>query len=408
MRKKTLYLAFVTAFLLCACADNNTNSIKDDSADEASSATNIETIPTESSSIDETVEDNSNSKDNASDISAYSTGETDYKQAYKEIIEYEQERIASLSADTSSDEYEDTIDCYWLYDIDKDSIPELLIRYGHCEAAFHGKFYTYADGEAQLISDELPMGHTSFYAVPDENGILSYWGHMGYGSCSKLTLTDGKLDSEELYSEDINEKMQAGEDAWYKAASEIVKGAYYLEAFDHDSIYPIEMYDVIASYSSGKSLLGPTSYAFPDNNPDFYTDIIQNDEVVNAVALDQFMNTLGEVPFSRLREAGQIYEYTQGNLVEHGIVYADLNSDGIYECIFYLSEDNEQDKDYRVIISLQDGTVYAYLTFYPGETTITENGYFITEPDEYTNERYIKRVLYDRENSFSYAVPAEQ
>ncbi|MBP3199058.1 MAG: hypothetical protein J6N21_18955, partial [Butyrivibrio sp.] len=119
MRKKTLYLAFVTAFLLCACADNNTDSIKDDLADEASSATNIETIPTESSSIDETVEDNSNSKDNASDISAYSTGETDYKQAYKEILEYEQERIASLSADASSEEYEDTIDCYWLYDIDK-------------------------------------------------------------------------------------------------------------------------------------------------------------------------------------------------------------------------------------------------------------------------------------------------
>lgn len=134
---------------------------------------------------------------------------------------------------------------------------------------------------------------------------------------------------------------------------------------------------------------------------------MQNDVIVSAVALDQFMNTPGEVPFSMLLEPGQIYEYTHSYLNVHGLTYADLNSDGIYECIFYLSE-NEQNKDYRAILNLQDGTVYAYLTFYPGETTITEDGYFVSEPGEYTHERYVKRVLYDKENGFTYAVPSEQ
>ena len=404
MRKKTLLLAFSAAFILSACGSNSTTNTQEDSADEASSAISIEAAE-ESASLAETLEDNSNTE-NSSEINGYlPSSATDYKQAYKEIIKYEQERLASVSPD-DYDEYEDTIDCYWLYDIDKDNTPELLIRYGHCEAAFHGKLYTFIEGKLQLI-DGIGMGHTSFYAVPDENGILSYWGHMGYGSASKLTLQNGLLESEELYSEDINEKLQNDEDAWYKAANEIIEGAYYLEAFNYYSTYPIEMYDVVADYSSGNIQSIPTSYSFPDNNPDFYTGIMQNDVIVSAVALDQFMNTPGEVPFSMLLEPGQIYEYTHSYLNVHGLTYADLNSDGIYECIFYLSE-NEQNKDYRAILSLQDGTVYAYLTFYPGETTITEDGYFVSEPGEYTHERYVKRVLYDKENGFTYAVPSEQ
>ncbi len=405
MRKRSLVLAYAIALLLSACASSNTADVQEESTNEISVASSVATT-TEAVPVTETDEDNSDSED-TSDINVDSSNEADYKQAYKKIIEYEQERIASVSPETSPEEYEDCIDCYWLYDIDKDNIPELLIRYGHFEAAFHGKLYTCVEGKAQLITDEVSMGHTSFYAVPDENGILSYWGHMGCAACFKLVLQNGKLESEELYSEDINEKLQAGEDVWYKASNEIVDGAYYLEEYDYDSTYPIEMYDVVADYSNGEIKATSFSYSFPDNNPDFYTDIMQNDGIVNAIALDQFMNTLGEVSFGSLLEEGRIYEYTQGNLEAHGITYADLNSDGIYECIVYLSEGDDKDKDYRIIMSLQDDTVFAYLTFYPGETTITENGYFITEPGEYTHERYVKRVLYDMDYCFTYSVPSE-
>lgn len=405
MRKKTLFLSVITAFILSACAGNNITNASSDSSYEASPTTGVETT-IDSSSIAETVEDNSNAED-ASDISAFvPSPATDYKQAYQEIIEYEQERVASILAEESYDGYEDTIDCYWLYDIDKDNTPELLIRYGHCEADFYGKLYTYADGKLQFI-DWIATEHTSFYAVPDENGILSYMGHMGYGVCSKLILKNGMLESEELYAEDINEKLQDGEDTWYKAANEIIEGAYYLEPFERYTTYPIEKYDVIADYSAGNISSAPTSYSFPNNNPDFYTDVMQNDVIISAVALDQFMNTPGEVPFSRLLEPEQIYKYAHENLVVHGITYADLNSDSIYECIFYLSED-EQNKDYRVIMSLQDETVYAYLTFCPEETKITKDGYFVSEPGEFIHERYVKRVLYDKENCFTYAVPSEK
>lgn len=398
--KKTLFLAITAIFLLCACASNNTVDVQRSSANDTS--INTDTSENVANKSYTNPEENSDISDDSL------PSDTGYKQAYKDIIEYEQERISSVSPETSPDEYEECIDCYWLYDIDKDNIPELLIRYGHCEAAFHGKLYTYADGEAQLISDEVMMSHTSFYAIPDENGILSYWAHMGCMSCFKLILKNGKIESEELYSEDIS---QAEDAAVYKASYEIVDGAYYLEELYYDSTYPIEMYDVMAEYSSDNGKSDSVSYTFPDNNPDFYKDIMQNDGIVNAVALDQFMNTLGEVPFSKMLEDSQIYDYARGPHEVNGITYADLNADGIYECIFYISEKSDytnNDKAYRVIMSLQDDTVYAYLAFSPYENTTTENGYFITEPGEFYNERYVKRVLYDKEKCFTYSVPKEK
>ena len=397
--KKVLFLAITTTIIISACANSS-------AVDEQTRIANDIGSDSETSES-ATDESYSNPEDN-SDISVDSlSSDTGYKQAYKEIIEYEQERISSVSPETSPNEYEECIDCYWLYDIDKDNIPELLIRYGHCEAAFHGKLYTYANGEAQLVSDEVMMSHTSFYAIPGENGILSYWAHMGCMSCFKLILKNGKIESEELYSEDIS---QAEEGVVYKASYEIVDGAYYLEELYYDSTYPIEMYDVMAEYSSDNRKLDSVSYTFPDNNPDFYKDIMQNDGVVNAVALDQFMNTLGEVQFSKILEDSKIYDYARGPHEVNGIIYADLNADGIYECIFYISEKSDYtnaDKAYRVIMSLQDDTVYAYLAFSPYENTITENGDFITEPGEFYNERYVKRVLYDKEKCFTYSVPKE-
>lgn len=120
MRKKTLLLAFSTAFIISACGSNNITNIPEDSVDEASSVTSVEET-TDSASIAETVEDNSNSE-NSSEINGYlPSSATDFKQAYKEIIEYELERSASVSPD-DYDAYEDTIECYWLYDIDKDNI----------------------------------------------------------------------------------------------------------------------------------------------------------------------------------------------------------------------------------------------------------------------------------------------
>ncbi|MBQ4219592.1 MAG: hypothetical protein II666_08580, partial [Butyrivibrio sp.] len=207
------------------------------------------------------------------------------------------------------------------------------------------------------------------------------------------------------------EKLQAGEDADYKPVSEIVPGATYLEEYSYTTTYPIEMYEVIANYSSEGKKTDSTAYTYPENNPEFYNSLMQNNGTVNAVALDSFMNTPGEISFEKLTEKGHIYEYFEGGGEINGVTYSDLNSDGIYECVFYIGEHDDYsdtDKAFRVILAPQDGRVYAYLSFSPYEDTVTEDGCFITEPEGSISERIVQRVLFDKEKCFTFSVPGEK
>ena len=99
MRKRSLVLAYAIALLLSACASSNTADVQEESTNEISVASSVATT-TEAVPVTETDEDNSDSED-TSDINVDSSNEADYKQAYKKIIEYEQERIASVSPETS-------------------------------------------------------------------------------------------------------------------------------------------------------------------------------------------------------------------------------------------------------------------------------------------------------------------
>jgi len=396
MKNKTLLSALIMSLSLCACASGGT---ADEQATNANKQASVESASDTGISAEEA------SSEASAEISPSDTG---YKKAYIELIEAEQQKIASVSPE--SEEYEECMESYLLYDVDKDNTPELLIRFGHSEASYQRKLYTYADGQAQLVEDS-PSGHTSFYSVPNENGILYYMGHMGCADCIKAVLKDGKTEYEELFAEDINEKLQAGEDADYKPVSEIVPGATYLEEYSYTTTYPIEMYEVIANYSSEGKKADSTTYTYPENNPEFYNSFMQNSGTVNAIALDNFMKTPGEIPFRKLTEKGNIYEYFEGGGEINGVTYADLNSDGIYECVFYIGEHDDYsntDKAFRVILAPQDGKVYAYLSFSPYEDTVTEDGYFITEPNEYTSERSVKRVLFDKEKCFTFSVPGEK
>ena len=389
MKKKTLLPVIIASFLLSACANSAS--------------------PEQSSGVSDTGADTvSSSEASTSESADVSSSDEGYKQAYKELIEAEEIKIANTSPE--SNEYEECIDSYTIYDIDKDNIPELFIRFGHCEASYCGKIYTYADGKAQLV-EENGMSHTSLHSFPGDNGVLFYMGHMGVTDCYKLMLKDGKAEYEELFENDYNEQSESGEDAESKDINDVVPGSCYLEEYGCTNTYPIEKYEVIADFSKGTAKAASDAYTYPDNNPEFYNELMQNGGTVNAVSLDTFMKTPGEIPFSQLLEKSQIYEYYEGGGEINGVTYADLNSDGIYECIFYIGEHDEysnDDKAFRVILSAQDGKVYAYLAFSTYEDSITEDGYFIEEPDEYTSERSAKRVFFDKENCFAFGVPCEK
>lgn len=59
-------------------------------------------------------------------------------------------------------EYGYTMDGYTLYDVDKNGVPELIVKFGTCEADYDGRLYTF-DGTKVVYVDEFAMGHTSIY-----------------------------------------------------------------------------------------------------------------------------------------------------------------------------------------------------------------------------------------------------
>ena len=91
-------------------------------------------------------------------------------------------------------------DCsYFLFDIDRDDIPELWIKVGNCEADYMLLVYTYRDGIRKLYEDGA--GHLNMYKGKDY--ILQVYAHMGSAYWNKLSYKNGKITSKIIFEEDI-------------------------------------------------------------------------------------------------------------------------------------------------------------------------------------------------------------
>ena len=88
---------------------------------------------------------------------------------------------------------------YFIYDINKDKIPELIIRAGTCEADYQFHYYTFSNSSAVLLG-QYPAMRSSLYQNPNNNGIMRIGGAQGYGSVSLIELTNSAL-SERIIKE---------------------------------------------------------------------------------------------------------------------------------------------------------------------------------------------------------------
>ena len=400
MKKRAMFLAFSAMFILGACSKGNTPKGDATSGEENSAvsmAAESSGTAISDSSLESSTENTEEKETSQSESTAEASSYSGFKKAYIDLLNEEARKNApNLTEDNSR-----SINGYRIYDIDKDGTPELWVEYGSCEADFHASLYKYDGEEAKLISEEIPMGHTSVLAIPDENGFLLHWSHMGGEQFTKQTLENDELVSELLYEgSTIDEDSQTGEqNATFKSPQEIHPGSYGLSSFSYDNTYPIEIYEAISS----DPVTGDTkNYTYPDNNPDFFTDIIDNDTNVNAVALDKYMKTPGKVTFGKLLSDGTIYEYAKAPMEVKDITYADLNGDSVYECIFYITD--SEGSRHRAIMSAQEDEVYVYLGYYPYEDSITEDGFFVINPEYSSDDDSLFRILYDKEKCFTYYV----
>ena len=88
---------------------------------------------------------------------------------------------------------------YFVYDIDGDGVPELLIPRGTCEADSMLRIYGMENGEAVLRA-EVSFSHSVACGVRGMNALLVHAGHMGWECGTLYTLRSGVVYSEIAFS----------------------------------------------------------------------------------------------------------------------------------------------------------------------------------------------------------------
>lgn len=96
-----------------------------------------------------------------------------------------------------------TVD-YTLYDMNGDSIPELIVKTGTCEADYKITFYTYREGTGLVCVGDGFSGFHSVYCVDkSSNSFCTEMGQMGVGAITWFAF-DGENVTETKSQNDIN------------------------------------------------------------------------------------------------------------------------------------------------------------------------------------------------------------
>lgn len=329
----------------------------------------------------------------AGDNSSVEEADTKWKEAYIAVLN-EARKFDVDNAEALG--YEKTPYQYTVYDIDKDGVPELIVEFGTCEADFNGKLYKYENGQA-VMKEEFSLGHTCFYSVPNENGILFYWGHMGYAYLQKATMgEDGTLSYEELLSEELDPNT----DDYYTNPSKIVPGSCYVMMCRIEQDIYINHYEQITAQINEIPEPPAESEIIPNYIEEIVPDIMEHNGKVYAVSADGYGGDLGpdteiEYLFAHLDTWDDIpYEVEDS-------AYVDLNDDKQLEVVLKMRQIGDDNYGVKwIILSVTDGTVYAYTLNYSSSYQLFDNGTFSPGADF---EGFF-RIYFDHDQCMTYEV----
>ena len=312
----------------------------------------------------------------------------EWQQAYYEVLT--EVRLENENYE-GNEEYTDFSESYYLYDIDKDDIPELIVEYGLGEAGYHADIYTYTDGKVKNLGT-IATGHTTLYTWPEENVMMYYFAHMGGAYVDKISIIEGVLVSEQIHEEYI----LTGE--WYTDEQELAPGALYLYRYSTDSDLPLVVYD---SVMNGKELPFSTGGSVSNKEAkERLLAVLEEDGMVYGVSGDGFGGDTGYVSFSAYCEPGTAAQYADSVLTIEAYTWVDLNGDGQDECIVDLAEPETDTwrQEIRTVLSLQDEVVYAYCFNYCNDYILYEDGVFYD--GEYGSVVY--KICFNKDECFQY------
>lgn len=328
------------------------------------------------------------------DESACTPWQTAYLTLLRDIISRETpERIAEIEGSPEADYSMQLSYSYCLYDVDKDQIPEIFIQFGCYKADFQTEVYTFQSGSAVFVGD-FYSGHSSLHTWPGENAVVCYRAHMSYCEMDKISVVDGSLMFEEIYADDINEVPVRD----YTQPDEIVPDAVDLPAYwtilNHElttpwmncgNYYPLPSPDMfmpltlpIYDYCPATSA---RNMAASGDTKKAVAELLEGKRELYGVSGDGFGGDTGWLSFHDYCQPGAVAVLTDYpmRIVKSG--WVDFNGDGREECILYL-EEGPQAKfpaEIYVVLSAQDGVVYAYSFNFMEDYDVFQDGVFYKE-----------------------------
>lgn len=126
---------------------------------------------------------------------------------------------------------------YYLYDMDNDEIPELIVLFETSDDDRYGIFCKAEADNAVSCHGGYPMDYTNLYSDPYNNGVIIQKVDMGTSEIKRITLTEDGYESESISVEYYNGH---GEPI-YNHAPDVVEGAVLLQPIDIKDIETLQL-----------------------------------------------------------------------------------------------------------------------------------------------------------------------
>ena len=265
-----------------------------------------------------------------------------WQTAYIQLLEGELERGARGFAE-DAEGWRDP--WYYLYDIDKDDVPELILMYN---GSWDGIAYTYDQGEVNTLNkgderDSLSINHGVLYTWPEGNGMLYVYSTAWACDFFLYYVDDGQLKWKEV----DGPAFEVNEDGYIEEYPEI-------QAYYPDSQRLNDYSALVYAPERGINFLPILNYD-PPKSDHLSTEQAEREEqrVKDAIDGDGWFYCVSEysggMGWITLEEYGQEEETTLRD-----VKWCDLNGDGVQDATLRFSNGD------GLILSAQDGVVYGY------------------------------------------------
>lgn len=301
------------------------------------------------------------------------------REATKEEIEADPQRAGAVNNCSNS---------YFLYDVDKNEIPELFIQYGDYYIPWI-ECYTYREGKVTQIGKLSGEAKGSYFCTwPGKNAILNYWAWKGAFILWEYSIVNGEL---VCMDEDGIASQFGGPGE--PDPRDYVPGTLYLEPHRIRTARPEDapMLLPICAYG-GREVTPATEEARRTVREAIEGVLYHGQPFYGVPGEDYYYGDTGWITLEEYCQEGVVESYD--TLTPSELVWLDLNGDGTEECVVRFLNERSYNSG-MTVFSWQDDTVYGYYIDSLGWYGVTAEGaFYVTDPLWVLYEIGVKKFVF--------------